>query len=310
MASAVVISDTHFGVESVTLANPKKVDRLISEIWRYGEGCDRVVLLGDIFDFWRSRPETAIRDSIHLFKRLSELDVEIDYVVGNHDHHMAVMSQESEFLERIARGDIYPVYIPSMRWRQTINELRINTFYPIFDAKLAGKRVLFTHGHHLNGIGSVYTQWERLRRLRGSEISPADMEMMMTCAYEGIYRSSYIGEMAGLEERIWSASSALDKVKAGILRRSMPPVDSQYDAIMKFIKERHLGRVDCFVYGDTHRPGICRMDGLVAVNAGSFTPDSSRSSEGSITDTFLVIGDGGLTLRKLGMGQPLWSMGL
>jgi UDP-2,3-diacylglucosamine pyrophosphatase LpxH len=307
MASTVVISDTHFGLTSATLANPKKVDRLISEIWRYGEGCDQVVLLGDIFDFWRSRPETAIRDSIYLFKRLSELDIEINYVVGNHDHHMAVMSQESEFLERIARGDIYPVYIPSMRWRQTINGLRINTFYPICSANLSGRRVLFTHGHHLNGIGSIYIQWERLRRLSGAEISPADMEMMMTCAYEGIYRSSYIGEMAGLEERIWSASSAFGKVKTGILRKSIP-IDSQYEAIMRFIKERHLGQVDCFVYGDTHRPGICRMDGLVAMNAGSFTHDAGRLLEKSITDTFLVIGSDGMVLRQLEKQNPLCKM--
>lgn len=306
MASVVVISDTHFGLASATLANPQKVDRLVFEIMRYGQGCDRVVLLGDIFDFWRSRPERAIRDSGYLFKRLSETDIRISYVVGNHDHHMAVMSQESEFLERIARGDIYPVHIPSMRWRQTINGLKIDTFYPTYVVKLSGRRVLFTHGHHLNGMRGLYTQWERFRGLFGEEVSPADTEMMITCAYESIYRSSYIDEMAGLEERIWSTSDALCKAKTDIFGRPMP-IEDQYEAIIKFIKERQLGRVDCFVYGDTHRPGICRRDDLLAVNTGCFTHDENRLSDHDPTDTYLIMDDDCMALRQLGRREPLFS---
>ncbi len=305
MASAVVISDTHFGLASATLADPGKVDSLILEIWRYGHGCDQVVLLGDIFDFWRARPERAIRDSSYLFKKLSELDIKINYVVGNHDHHVAVMCQESEFLERIARGDIYPVYTPSMRWRQTINGLIIDTFYPTYTAMLCGRKILFTHGHHLNGMRSLYMHLEKVRRLSGEEISPADMEMMITCAYESLYRSSYIDEMASIEERIWNASDTLCKVKTGILGRSAP-IEDQYDAIIKFVRERQLGKVDCFVYGDTHRPGICRRNGLIAVNTGSFTHDESRLSDHDPTDTYLVIGEDSLALRQLDKREPLF----
>ena len=64
--SAVIISDTHFGLDSSTLSDPSKVDRLMKEISVYGGGCDQVILLGDIFDFWRVRPENALRESVPL----------------------------------------------------------------------------------------------------------------------------------------------------------------------------------------------------------------------------------------------------
>lgn len=304
MASTFVISDTHFGLDSATLASSKEVDRLLYDMWRYGKGCDQIVLLGDIFDFWKSSPERAVRDSAYFFKRLSELDVKITYIVGNHDHHMAVMSQESDFLDRIARGDANHVYVPSRRWRQVINGLGINTFYPVYTARLFGQRILFTHGHHLNVMGSLYHHLEKLRGFSGKGISPSDMEMMITCAYESIYRSSYIGEIASLEDRIWSASSAFHRFKTGIFKRPSP-TEAHYNAITRFINERQLGHVDYFIYGDTHMSGVCRRNGMVVVNAGSFTHDANGQSRSDITDTYLVIDEDGLSLRQLGRQEPI-----
>lgn len=304
MASTFVISDTHFGLNSATLASSKEVDRLLYDMWRYGKGCDQIILLGDIFDFWKSSPEKAIRDSAYFFKRLSELDVPIIYIVGNHDHHMAVMSQESDLLERVSRGDGHPAYIPSRRWRQVIYGLGINTFYPIYTARLFSKKVLFTHGHHLNVMGSLYHHLEKLRGLSGKGISPSDMEAIITCAYESIYRSAYIGEIASLEERIWSASSAFHRFKTGILKRPSPAV-AHYNAIARFIEERQLGPVDYFVYGDTHMPGVCQNNGLVVVNTGSFTHGAGGQGRRCITDTYLTMDEDGLSLRQLGRQEPV-----
>ena len=184
MGSIAVISDTHFGLDSSTLANPKKVDDLIWELWRYGGGCDEVVLLGDIFDFWRVRPEKAIRDSRCLFKVLSELDLRVKFVVGNHDHHLVVMNQESEFLERVARGDLFSIYSPNLCWSQMINGQRIEMFYPTFKAKCGSKNILFAHGHHLDGMEAFSMQLiEQLRRFSGEDLTASDLEMMMTYAY-------------------------------------------------------------------------------------------------------------------------------
>ena len=98
--ASLIISDTHFGLDSSTLSNPVKVDQLMQEISEFESGCDEVVLLGDIFDFWRVRPENAVKGSIPFLKRLSQENLKIRYVVGNHDHHLVVQKQEAEFMER------------------------------------------------------------------------------------------------------------------------------------------------------------------------------------------------------------------
>lgn len=309
MASVVVISDTHFGLDSSTLAEQRQVDSLIWEIWKYGKGCEEIVLLGDIFDLWRARPENAIRDARYFFEKLSDLDVKISYVVGNHDHHLAVMKQENDFLGRVARGDIYSVYIPNLDWNQTLDGLNIDMYYPIYRSNYFNLNFLFTHGHHLNGIQAFSMQVvEQLRRLSGEEISPADLEMMMAYAYEGIYRSSYIGELVEFEEKLWKASNVISGMKTVILKtfRQMP-VERQYQAILSFLEAQMAGRIDCFVYGDTHKAGMCIKDGgPLAVNAGSFIHENGNGNQEVVPNTYMVVDDAELTIRQLGSQEPLF----
>jgi UDP-2,3-diacylglucosamine pyrophosphatase LpxH len=307
--ASVVISDTHFGLCSSTLNDPRKVDQLMQEISDWENVCDEVVLLGDIFDFWRVRPEKAVRDARYFLKSLSDMDLKIRYVVGNHDHHLVVQNQEGEFMERVARGDLYPVYVPSICWGQTINGLNIEMLYPTYQANFGHRTVLFAHGHHLGGIQAFSMQVvEKLRRLSGEELLPADLEMMMTYVYESIYRSAYIGEMVNFEDRIWKVSGLLQWFKAGIFRaQRFKPVERQYESILKFLRDQNLGKVDCFVYGDTHRAGIYQgMGGPLAVNAGSFTHDQGKGSCLETPDTYLIITEEGLVMRQLGRTKPLY----
>ncbi len=307
--ASVIISDTHFGLGSSTLNDPAKVDQLMREISEFGNGCDEVVLLGDIFDFWRVRPENAVRDSIYFLKRLSQEDLKIRYVVGNHDHHLVVQKQEDEFMERMARGDLFPVYIPSLRWCQSINGLNIDMLYPTYRVSCCHRTVLFTHGHHLDGIQTFTMQLvEKLRRLSGEELLPADLEMMMTYAYESIYRSAYIGEMVSFEDRIWKASNLLQKFTSGVFRKQhFASVEGQYDAILKFIRDQNQGEVDCFIYGDTHRAGIFqRKGGPLAVNAGSFTREQGKGSGMETPNTYVFLNEDGLALRQLGRSESLY----
>jgi len=307
--ASVVISDTHFGLCSSTLNDPGKVDQLMQEISEWGNACDEVVLLGDIFDFWRVRPEKAVRDARYFLKRLADMDLKIRYVVGNHDHHLVVQNQEDEFMERVARGDLYPVYVPSLRWSQTINGLNIEMLYPTYQTRCCHRTVLFTHGHHLDGIQAFSMQVvEKLRRLSGEELLPADLEMMMTYVYESIYRSACIGEMVNFEDRIWKVSGLLQWFKAGIFRgQRFLPVKKQYESILKFLRDQNLGKVDCFVYGDTHRAGIYqRRGGPLAVNAGSFTREQEKGSCLETPDTYLILNEEGLVLRQLGRTEPLY----
>jgi hypothetical protein len=103
---------------------------------------------------------------------------------------------------------------------------------------------------------------------------------------------------------------------------------------LQFIRDRHLGRVDCFVYGDTHRAGIFqRRNGPLAVNSGCFTREiegrSITAKPGSLSpgfspkmgggsspaaflsgretpETYLLLDDWGLALRQLGQDKPLF----
>lgn len=300
-----VISDTHFGLPESTLSDPSKVDLLIQEIWHLSGGCDELILLGDIFDFWRARPERAVREARYFLKRIAEMGIGVRYVVGNHDHHLVVLKQEDDFMERAARGDLYPVYIPALCWSQTIDGLEMEMFYPTYQTTISNRAFLFTHGHHLDGVQVLSVRlMEKIRRLSGEELLPADLEMMMTYAYENIYRSAYIGEMVDLEDHLWRISSLLSWFKAGFLMSyRFTPVERQYGSILRFLSDRGLGWVDCFIYGDTHRAGIHQeRGGPLAVNAGGLTAGSS--SQG-FPDTYLIIDEAGLAVRRMGSERPL-----
>jgi predicted phosphodiesterase len=307
--ASLIISDTHFGLDSSTLNKPAKVDQLMREISEFEGGCDEVVLLGDIFDFWRVRPENAVRASIPFLKRLSQDNLKIRYVVGNHDHHLVVQKQEAEFMERAARGDLYPIYVPTLRWRLTFCDLDIEMLYPTYQARCGHRTFLFTHGHHLDGIQTFTLQLvEKLRRLSGEEFLPADLEMMMTYTYESIYRSACIEEVVFFEDSIWKASSLLQRFAVGIFsHQRSASVEGQYEAILKFIRDQNLGKIDCFIYGDTHRVGIFqRKGGPLAVNIGSFTRVQGNGSSLETNDTYLIMDEGGMTIRQLGRKKPLF----
>jgi predicted phosphodiesterase len=278
----------------------------MQEISEFESGCDEVVLLGDIFDFWRARPENAVRSSIPFLKRLSQENLRIRYVVGNHDHHLVVQKREAEFVQRASRGDLYPIYYPTLRWCRTFSGLDIEMLYPTYQARCCHRTFLFTHGHHLDGIQNFTLQMVvKLRRLSGVEFLPADLEMMMTYAYEGIYRSACIGEMVSFENSIWKASSLLQRFNAGNQRLAC--VEGQYEAILKFIRERNLGKIDCFIYGDTHRAGIFqRKGGPLAVNTGCFMRDQGNVSSLETPDTYMLLDEGGLAIRQLGRKKPLF----
>lgn len=318
--ASLIISDTHFGSDASSLHDPARVEQLMQEVEQYQSDCQEALLLGDIFDFWRARPECAVRGALPLFSRLKEAGLKIRYIVGNHDHHLVVQKHEEEFLERAARGDIFPVYTPALRWKQTFAGIDMEMLYPCYRKICADRAFLFTHGHHLDGIQNLTLQlMERMRRLSGEEILPADLEMMMTYAYESIYRSACIGEMVSLEDFIWKASGLLQRFTMAVFSQQHPSsVQGQYDAILQFIRDRHLGRVDCFVYGDTHRAGIFqRRDGPLAVNSGCFTreiegrsitakPGSGFLSGSQTPETYLLLDEWGLALRQLGQDKPLF----
>lgn len=85
-----IFSDAHLGAESADreLAKRKKVGELFDLVRHDG---DRLVILGDLFDFWFEYRHAIPKDHHHLICRLTALveqGVAIDYVSGNHDFWM------------------------------------------------------------------------------------------------------------------------------------------------------------------------------------------------------------------------------
>ena len=212
-------------------------------------------------------------------------------------------------MERMARGDLFPVYIPSLRWRQTINGLNIDMLYPTYRISCCHRTVLFTHGHHLDGI-QTFTHAagrEAAQALRrgASACGPGDDDDL--CLREHLPLRLHRGDGLLRGSHLESLQPAAE-VHVGVFRNQrFASVEGQYDAILKFIRDQNLGKVDCFIYGDTHRAGIFqRKGGPLAVNAGSFTREQGKGSCLETPDTYLFLDEDGLALRQLGRSEPLF----
>jgi UDP-2,3-diacylglucosamine pyrophosphatase LpxH len=81
----VVVSDVHLGYErSDAVAFDKFLDTLLAQ------RPDKLVLLGDIFDFWRRSDADLLTENQGIVKKLLQLPVV--YVHGNHDYSMLKLS--------------------------------------------------------------------------------------------------------------------------------------------------------------------------------------------------------------------------
>ena len=80
----IVVSDVHLGTE---LSNR---DRFINFIENLENDVDHFVLLGDILDFWRRDPVGVLLENADIIQKLMSIEPEINvsYIVGNHDFHL------------------------------------------------------------------------------------------------------------------------------------------------------------------------------------------------------------------------------
>ena len=85
MAEIVFISDAHLGSGENSLDRERQLCRFLDEI---KPNCEKLMLLGDIFDFWFSYRYLVPRGHTRLLGKLAELadsGVEIHFFLGNHD---------------------------------------------------------------------------------------------------------------------------------------------------------------------------------------------------------------------------------
>ena len=88
----IVVSDVHLGTEN------SNREEFIEFIGNLEDDVECLVLLGDIFDFWRRDPVGVLLENVDIVHKLLSLEPRINvfFVVGNHDFHL-IKLRESHF---------------------------------------------------------------------------------------------------------------------------------------------------------------------------------------------------------------------
>ena len=94
--SLYIFSDAHLGTANHDLEQKKiaHIEELFEMVSRDG---DRLIILGDLFDFWFEYKHAIPKEHLRVLRLLSELvenGIKVDYICGNHDFWMG------DFFER------------------------------------------------------------------------------------------------------------------------------------------------------------------------------------------------------------------
>lgn len=85
-----IFSDAHLGSGSPEL-EARKVEKIAALCDKVRQDGDRLIILGDLFDFWFEYKHAMPKDQfdvLYLLRGLRERNISIDYVSGNHDFWM------------------------------------------------------------------------------------------------------------------------------------------------------------------------------------------------------------------------------
>jgi UDP-2,3-diacylglucosamine pyrophosphatase LpxH len=173
-----VISDMHFGVEPSSDARETTVgmQRLLSFIEE--KKPEKIILLGDVFDFYRCDVVDAIESGrSKFFSRLDEIinqfPCSIVYIVGNHDHFFRQKEYIDGTMQRIEGGRnageidenlVSQRLVPSARDVMRIllpHAHKIVAEYPFHLETISGKTFFFEHGDYTDYLFFYGGGWER-----------------------------------------------------------------------------------------------------------------------------------------------------
>jgi predicted phosphodiesterase len=324
----VAISDIHFGEPTSTLSKAGTVDALENELSGDGK-LSELILLGDVFDLWKATPSKAINDSKYFMSRVGVLADKVTYIVGNHDHHLFLTCQESEFLEELHEPEVKdPNFSPDQDFGSSILEdlisdrCELDVRYARYWKDHLGLRLLFMHGHHLDFwqtlapnitnrirlfLASILQKngYERTRKIL---LDDKNFEIALASSYEPLYRNALMGEIVTVENGLWKIPSSLGVIKGYACKTfRFTPVQQMYWSIGRYL-ERFKERPDVFVYGHTHQADAYKKrEEVLAVNTGCWLQEENPSiwnNPEEIPNTYVVI-DEAVTVRQLGKKQPI-----
>jgi len=211
----VVISDLHIGHPDSTFSSGSAenvFERFIQEV-KETDSVEKLILLGDVFDFWSDNLSRALRKSLPFFEKIAGMTEEIIYVPGNHDHHSLVLCKEVENSKRMENGKIpsdsfcdllkyeYPkVDSDSVEMKLLagilpgLQNVHIQLFYPEYTCKWKKKDIVLRHGHYLDSGLFTLMPW-LLEHIGGKIESEKDFEVVNTPVYEYFYWCGTIEEI-------------------------------------------------------------------------------------------------------------------
>ncbi len=313
----VVISDTHFGDAGALFTRGDLVRGFLSELDELGD-VDLLILLGDIWDLWRTRLSSAAASGAVFFRELAAWGGtrELVLVCGNHDHH--VWSFHEESWERRGAGweeagELSLVIGPRREGEEpvcAVEGVPLWMRYPFLALEANGKSVLLMHGHHLDFFSRSFwwakTAWLARLILKGSRgIALSDIDRLNKPFFELLTCTSRVPEISSWEYRFYGALRFFARLLrfqsgSGSSPRRFTTLEENAAEIKELLLDLLPGYIpDLFVFGHTHNAGLGEVEAgqrrVLVANSGCWLDDS----EGGTGMTYLVL-DEGVRLRRLG----------
>ena len=306
----VVISDTHFGDPFDVLTSTRAIEALTERIESLGP-IDQLVLLGDVFDFWKSPFSEAVARSRDFMSALYMLDnvKRMVYLPGNHDHHVFRQYYNERVAASLREGLLEP---PDLTMPLTTDcpimgalkpkAARVPLFavYPVHNVNVRGRRVLLTHGHMLGFFErSLWSPGQsRIATLlvrKSENLDLEEMERFLSPFYEmmalsalvpGVLEGNYrvyrflarTGKILGLQ-----GESRVSTYRDTTIEQNAAEIEALLD---HFCDEKP----DYFIFGHTHMAGRLELpiSGTTAINSGCWLSDDVAEDS---KNTILEIAD-------------------
>ena len=246
----IAVSDVHLGTKE---SNRGKFIEFIDNM---EDDIDRLVLLGDIIDFWRRDPAGVLLENVDIVQKLMSLGPEIDvsYVVGNHDFHLIKLPKSYSGYKFDFKHDLSLEY--------------------------GGTKYRFIHGHQLEnkpfGTLEIYEIFADTLCMAGDDVGKA---------------TDMIWEKIGEAESIWDRILGLlgfhshssnphpkitlpwikERMGEIILKPEERNLEKYEEYAVELVNEKYKG--EFLIYGHSHEPYVKTEKNLA--NTGSWVGGSS-----------------------------------
>lgn len=212
---------------------------------------DRLILLGDIFDFWRRDAAAVLIDNQEIISKIKDISKRsvINYVVGNHDYSIRNM------------------------WRGAGTNSLFSTMGKSLNLEINGEPFTFIHGHQLEILANPFNKNEKMY----NAISVALCDSA--------------GATGSIASTIWSAidpskqldyTKSLKKNTSERLKGKHNARDTVENLAQSKSRSIYTGAEGWLVYGHTHKGYVDELS--KTVNTGSW----GREDDDSLLDYMLI----------------------